>query len=787
MAQGGLLAVPEGEPSRGSGAEAFEYGAGCGDSSGMTRMEQLLMTMVAQNQNLHREIYDLKARVEKGEASRPADQEPGGGPVPKAPPAQAIPVPRVSMQAAEQRTSGGMMREMLRGTTGPVGHTTASAPTAASSWGTEGRGASREGQSKPPQGGPREAWGGTTPAGAAWMAAGWGQGWPGSEGREEGVRSIELPPLPGLAEGELGPLAAGDWLALITPMMKDLSGTSAQWWDGVMEESTRVYEQWLQSEPLTRLHLRPVLPPGCDRQPWARFEQRAQTMLLKALPEDMKSEAISSRSTTTVDLLFRILKKYQPGGLAERTHVLKQLVEGKSPNSIQDMVTQLQLWMRWFKRAKELRIDIPDATLLMGALDRLGQPLVRLSPQSAFRLSTVRAALQVDTMPTQDGARAFAETLLAEGEVAYHAGESKPTAKVKAAQLPERVERPERMERPERFEKPEAGDHRGDHGGKKGDGRRQTQPCKFFLTEEGCRRGANCSFAHEGEKAGRCWTCGSTKHMKKDCPTRSKSSEGGDRHKEQRPEIKGMKKEPEESQRSEAGVEEDGAASRAGATSSKGSDIGEEVGGLLREAAGLLRSLGGPTVKALNGPRDDEEIISLSILGKPDRRALLDGGATHCLRSSKGDEDWNSAEEVEVTLAAGSTTLRQLPASKTLLTREPVQPIVPLGILIEIGFTVTWEGRTFRIRDRSGNPLDARLEAGCPTVDEKTGPRADQDSGAADSGAEDEASGAPRRGGGAGEDRGPGEGGAGVAACPEGGIPRGPGTSSSKGSSIWEL
>ena len=325
--------------------------------------------------------------------------------------------------------------------------------------------------------------------------------------------------------------------------------------------------------------------------------------------------------------------------------MLKQLVEGKSPSSIQDMVTQLQLWMRWFKRAKELRIDVPDATLLMGALDRLGQPLVRLSPQSAFRLSTVRAALQVDTMPTQDGARAFAETLLAEGEVAYHAGESKPTAKVKAAQLPERAERPEKMERPERFEKTEVGDHRGDHGGKKSDGRRQTQPCKFFLTEEGCRRGANCSFAHEGDKAGRCWTCGSTKHMKKDCPTRSKSSEGGERYKEQRPEIKGMKKEPEESQRSEAGVEEDGAASRVGATSSKGSDIGEEVGGLLREAAGLLRSLGGPTVKALNGPHGDEKIISLSILGKPDRRALLDGGATHCLRSSKGDEEWNSAEE----------------------------------------------------------------------------------------------------------------------------------------------
>ena len=60
-------------------------------------------------------------------------------------------------------------------------------------------------------------------------------------------------------------------------------------------------------------------------------------MILRALPEEMKSEAISSRATSTVELLFRVLKKYQPGGLSERTHVLKQLVEAKQPG----------LWRRW--------------------------------------------------------------------------------------------------------------------------------------------------------------------------------------------------------------------------------------------------------------------------------------------------------------------------------------------------------------------------------------------------------------------------------------------------------
>ena len=106
-------------------------------------------------------------------------------------------------------------------------------------------------------------------------------------------------------------------------------------------------------------------------------------MILRALPEEMKSEAISSRATSTVELLFRVLKKYQPGGLSERTHVLKQLVEAKQPGTVAEMVNGLQLWMRWFKRAKELHIDIPDATLLMGALDRMSQALVKASSQSA--------------------------------------------------------------------------------------------------------------------------------------------------------------------------------------------------------------------------------------------------------------------------------------------------------------------------------------------------------------------------------------------------------------------
>ena len=48
-------------------------------------------------------------------------------------------------------------------------------------------------------------------------------------------------------------------------------------------------------------------------------------------------------------------------------------------------------------------------------------------------------------------------------------------------------------------------------------------PCKFFLSDQGCRRGASCKYSHDVDKKqrqGRCWTCGSKQHVAKACPTK---------------------------------------------------------------------------------------------------------------------------------------------------------------------------------------------------------------------------------------------------------------------------
>ena len=81
------------------------------------------------------------------------------------------------------------------------------------------------------------------------------------QGMNETIRSVELPVLPGIKEGELGGAVIGDWLAWMTPIMKDLSVSSSAWWEAVTKEAGQTYQTWLHSDPLHRLYITPTVPP----------------------------------------------------------------------------------------------------------------------------------------------------------------------------------------------------------------------------------------------------------------------------------------------------------------------------------------------------------------------------------------------------------------------------------------------------------------------------------------------------------------------------------------------
>eukprot|EP00913_Durusdinium_trenchii_P004009 g3713.t1 len=470
------------------------------------------------------------------------------------------------------------------------------------------------------------------------------------------------------------------------------------------------YREWLQAEPVQRLYIRPRVPVECSGV-WSRLEQRGQLMLINAVPQSIKAEILSSRTTSSVEVLYALFRRYQPGGLAERSRLLRQLVEPKTPQTMNEVVEALRGWRRSLRRAQELEIATPDATLLLGALDRMSDLIGRTSSQVAFRMSSTRAALGVDVTPNLETVLSFSDMLTAEAE-SLVISELQPTSEVKASPIATKVKA-----------MTATADEKGEKGsGKaKSEGKTEEKICRFWGSEDGCRKGQECRFKHDWsnmEKKGRCFGCSSTKHTKKECPT-VKSKADTEKH------VKTFKKEGDKGigtkKIEREMVEESPPAASEDVVDEKKVErpaaSSGEVQALLTEATTLLKSLR----PATEGSKAIKSIKLSSLEVRTNDRALLDGGATHCLRRAESEEEWQRAQEVRVELAEGSVLLRQIPWTKTLLTQNEVQTIVPLGVLISLGYEAYWEKDRFTLTDSSGALLDVAVEGMCPTVDEGLG------------------------------------------------------------------
>ena len=107
----------------------------------------------------------------------------------------------------------------------------------------------------------------------------------------------------------------GDWIAVITPLMSDLNSTSASWCSLTIAQ--RYYELWRVATPLEHLRLKVETHPEAEKLP--RTEQRAVTMLLAAVPEQIRRDVVATRKMSSVEIVFTLLCKYQLGGAQERT------------------------------------------------------------------------------------------------------------------------------------------------------------------------------------------------------------------------------------------------------------------------------------------------------------------------------------------------------------------------------------------------------------------------------------------------------------------------------------
>ena len=210
---------------------------------------------------------------------------------------------------------------------------------------------------------------------------------------------------------------ASDWLYRSALMLRDLSSKSWLWWDKVYEAALKYYHDYQQSDPLSRGLLRPDLPEDLQHHSLARLESRAVSMILHAVPESISSQALATRSLSSVGLLFQILKQYQLGGLSERQELLKSLTELGPAAQASEAVLILQQWFRHVARARTMKAQLPDGSLLLAALDTMAKGLLAENAQVAFRVSLNRHQLRLDYQADIELVEAYARNLMAEFEV----------------------------------------------------------------------------------------------------------------------------------------------------------------------------------------------------------------------------------------------------------------------------------------------------------------------------------------------------------------------------------
>ena len=86
-------------------------------------------------------------------------------------------------------------------------------------------------------------------------------------------------------------------------------------------------------------------------------------MLSKALPSGIYELALSSRNTSCVGLIFTTLKIYQPGGLMERSELLRGLTILAVAQNASSGVAIVRDWLRHLDRARNMGVAIPDCSL----------------------------------------------------------------------------------------------------------------------------------------------------------------------------------------------------------------------------------------------------------------------------------------------------------------------------------------------------------------------------------------------------------------------------------------
>ena len=339
-----------------------------------------------------------------------------------------------------------------------------------------------------------------------------------SEVIKPGVTTLPDLPAPSLEAC----LEFSDWLHNSRPALADVSDSSEELWELVVQEAGIWYSEYLRKGPLDRLTMKPTPSSAVAQPKWTRVARRIETMIIGAAPQQIRDELSAARVSGLLQALCRLFVIYAPGGLTEREIGLKQIQEPSPASTPKEAVHTLRRWQRWCARMKELGGVLPDCALRVKALERVTKNVLVANPDIGFRINLTRAALQIDSIPDDSKVEQLHAQLLSELEVVSHRavkeGErSKDNTNNPVVPKVRGVET-ETAQNPPKNPKASPKTNPKNIGAKPGVAQDQSASgkpqCTFYLGANGCKKGLDCAFEHNwgaipaAERSGRCKSCG---------------------------------------------------------------------------------------------------------------------------------------------------------------------------------------------------------------------------------------------------------------------------------------
>ena len=280
-----------------------------------------------------------------------------------------------------------------------------------------------------------------------------------------------------------------------------------------------------------------------------------------------------------------------------------------------------------------------------------------------FRVSLIRSTLLVDTAPSKENIEQLAHHILSEVDQLAHT-EKKPQSSSAAKGDPMKLKSLE-----------VEGGEKGKPKGREGQG--EEPRCKFFLTESGCRRGKECTWAQD-EKDGkrRCYMCLAQQSI---WPQRAQG---------QRP----LQMEAKRSRRGDQSPKASEETPKGGADPAL-KDLWDEASEMLKS----LSSSSSTTSTKKEKPKDNNEDVmqrlqqqlsalkqkkfQMKRMAKGSTQGLLDSGATHPMRPPHPGEEIEGYQKVTIALADGTEVQLPMTSGRVMIGLDPqVEPIVPMGL-----------------------------------------------------------------------------------------------------------